>query len=239
MFTAYFDASGKRDTRVLTVAGFVSDVRKWSRFDAVWESILKREEIPAFHMADFVARRPPFDRWQGRESDRDAFFRDLISAAVKYTNKAFSVMVPMRDYREADRRYCVTEFFGHPYALAGLDCVIKTAKWSRKNGQERTPIEFFFEDGDEGKGKLDEFLRRHCEIRAVFKSKKDVRPFQAADLIAWEDSKFVRIAQDWPGVEDKLRKSSLELDRHPNDSGVLDLECIVKTCENLSVPRRA
>src|ERR1035438_6245958 len=93
MFTAYFDASGRRDTRVLTMAGFVSDVRKWAKFDGKWSAILKRENIPAFHMTDFVARKPPFDCWQGRDADRDLFFRDLLATAVKYTHKAFSAML--------------------------------------------------------------------------------------------------------------------------------------------------
>jgi hypothetical protein len=36
--SAYFDASGTVDSPVLTVAGFVSSVKKWIRFEQEWNT---------------------------------------------------------------------------------------------------------------------------------------------------------------------------------------------------------
>jgi hypothetical protein len=91
MFTAYFDASGKRQQSVLTVSGFVSDVRKWSKFDAEWDAILMAEGLNCFHMTDFVARKKPYGRWgSGYSEPRDKFFRRLIETSVRHTNKSFA-----------------------------------------------------------------------------------------------------------------------------------------------------
>ena len=39
----------------MSIAGFVSDARKWKRFEAEWKSILERESVKCFHMTEFVS----------------------------------------------------------------------------------------------------------------------------------------------------------------------------------------
>ena len=55
-FSAYFDASGTSDTQVITVAGFVSTVKKWIRFEEEWQAILRREGVKVLQLA---ARKEP------------------------------------------------------------------------------------------------------------------------------------------------------------------------------------
>lgn len=55
VFTAFFDASGTKRARVLTVAGFVSRASKWTRFEEEWKAILSPFGLTSFHMTDFVS----------------------------------------------------------------------------------------------------------------------------------------------------------------------------------------
>jgi hypothetical protein len=60
MYSAHFDESGTPDkfNRVLTVAGFVSTIQKWARYELQWLKILKDAGLPdgtIFHMNLFAS----------------------------------------------------------------------------------------------------------------------------------------------------------------------------------------
>jgi hypothetical protein len=239
-YTAYFDASGTATEPAITMSGFVSDVERWRRFEIKWQKLLAKESIDVFHMTDFVARKPPFDRWTkdaSGEAKRDQFFRSLLDVLFGQTIFSFAEMVPTCEYESANRAYQVNEWFGCPYAFAGLGCLLKVMQWVRRNNVQR--LQVFIEKGDEGQGILDRILQKVLKIDANFKSKAEIVPFQAADIAAWEGSKFVKIAQRAGGDFGGLRRSFLALDSHPNDWGAVVREDIIKTCKNLKVPRRA
>jgi hypothetical protein len=79
MFTAYFDASGTRNSRVITVAGFVSRVNKWKRFEAEWSEILSNAGVSWFHMTDFVSSLGEFKGWKGESKKRIDLLDSLIA----------------------------------------------------------------------------------------------------------------------------------------------------------------
>ncbi len=56
VFRAYFDATATPDKSVESVAGFVSRVHKWERFEKQWRDLLP-ETVTMFHMTDFVSSR--------------------------------------------------------------------------------------------------------------------------------------------------------------------------------------
>jgi len=235
--TAYFDASGKKEATVITVCGFVSDVRRWSAFDKEWESALASQSFDCFHMTDFVAKRPPFDKIALNPAKRDKWFQKLVAIGLRRTVSSFACMVPMNDYVSANRAYQLDEWFGGPYALAGFGCAVKLQRWA--NRTEVDHLEVFFEDGDDGKGELDKLLRERLNIKPVFKGKRELRPFQAADLIAWECAKFIKTAQ--LPIEEYvvgLRQSLLALDSGAHDWGVFPRDAIVQNCKKFGVPRR-
>ena len=236
MFTAYFDASGKKDTPVLVVAGFVSEVRRWTEFSTRWKGLLAEQSFEYFHMNKFVARKKPFDKWgPGPSPERDSFFKQLVETSLRWTNKTISTIVPRRSYNAVNRHFQLDETFGGPYSLAGIGCIVRTLKWARRQKIESL-IEFIFEDGDEGKGRLDELARRRLKVEPDFKSKQ-LAPLQAADLVAWEHAKFIKTAHV-SRDDEKIRKSLLVLDSKPRDWGVFDSECLSKTCIGWNIPRR-
>lgn len=66
MLKAYLDDSGKADSdSVVVVAGFVSGVTTWDRFETRWQKFLTDYEIKGkFHTAPFESRcERPYSRW--------------------------------------------------------------------------------------------------------------------------------------------------------------------------------
>jgi hypothetical protein len=90
-YTSYCDASGHPDQHpVLTVAGFVSSVEKWSRFDVEWNLILESEGITRFHMTDFVSNQEEFAvGWKGQTKRRREFIERLAKCLKRNVNKSF------------------------------------------------------------------------------------------------------------------------------------------------------
>ena len=239
-YAAYFDASGKRQQPALTVSGFVSDVARWKQFEIAWKRILASESLPSFHMTDFVARKPPFDRWPGDEignARRDKFLRSLLRVVTSKTTCGFTVSLPMPEYESANRAYQIDEWFGGPYPYAGLGCAIKLKKWAIEKHVGH--LEVFFEAGDEGQGDLCRLIGSYLGTTPIFKSKHEVTQFQAADWAAWERNKLIKIAQSKPGDYHGIRKSLQALDAEPNDWGAVPREDIIQTCKNYMVPRRS
>ena len=158
MFTAYFDASGESNAGILTVAGCVSDFKKWKRFEERWRGILQREGIKVFHMTDFASSRDEFKTWKGQTERRRQFIADLLECGRQNVNKAFAAVVMVGDYKEIDKRFQLRESAGAPYAMAGYYCVRMVARWQSKNNKVKE-LEIAFESGDRHQSELRKLCR--------------------------------------------------------------------------------
>jgi hypothetical protein len=139
MFAAYFDAGGTA-TRggVGSIAGFVSDVRKWKRFETKWTKILDRESASCFHMTDFVSSQGQFKSWAEQGNRRRRLIVDLVQCARKHTNKAFGGALLLSAYDALNRRYQLQECAGYPYALCGNYCqAADLLAWRTRYGFEQ------------------------------------------------------------------------------------------------------
>ncbi len=88
MFTAYFDAGGAAHRgKVLSIAGFVSDARKWGRFENEWRAILARESVCTFHMTDLIASQGEFKSWKGQSERTGRFISELIACTKKHNQQ--------------------------------------------------------------------------------------------------------------------------------------------------------
>ncbi len=140
-YTAYFDASGKKDQPVMTVCGLVSTVKRWKAFDAEWRSLLSAHSIDCFHMTDFVTGTKAYSEFRGDPKKQAIFLDGLIEALLKRTLYSFAVGIDMRFYRSANKVFTIDEFIGGPYAFAGLGAMIKLKKWATRN--KATELEVF------------------------------------------------------------------------------------------------
>jgi hypothetical protein len=65
MQTGHFDAAGDNAAPdAVTVGGYMSPVRNWSRFRRDWRKVLDPIGIGEFHMTDFIAGEGDFKAWK-------------------------------------------------------------------------------------------------------------------------------------------------------------------------------
>jgi hypothetical protein len=93
--SAYFDASGKEGFPFITIAGAVSPIKKWIRFERDWSEILETHDVTEFHATDFAASLGEYKGWKGDKTRRSGFLRKLIAVLKKNTNKLFTLTVDM------------------------------------------------------------------------------------------------------------------------------------------------
>jgi Protein of unknown function (DUF3800) len=242
MLTAYFDASGTPNTGVLTVAGYVSDTKKWLKFTNRWQEILDRDGVTIFHMTDCVSCRGEFSTWRKKLDTRRQFIDDLSDCARKFTNKRFSATVVIDDYNRVDRDYYLHENIGYPYSLGAISCVEHVRTWAKRNRFDPADVSFVFEDGDKHKGDFREICKARFGVVPEFHSKKDFLQFQAADLAAWKTRHPIREAlgnKPYTQAEvDTLLFHTKKYLREPHAGGGFDYVALMKICTGASIPGR-
>ena len=197
--TAYFDASGAPDTAVLSVGGLISTAEKWIVFSECWQEILDAFEVSALHMKDFAHSRGEFASWRLDEPKRRRFLSGLIRVIQDHVEHTVASAVMMKSYNDVDQRYCLSEFM-RPYTLVASTCVGAVGPWARSASYDPNAIAYIFEKGDTDQSDLQRCWEKESpdmQISPVFFKKRDkhpnpavcaaIRPFEAADLIAYEN----------------------------------------------------
>jgi hypothetical protein len=242
IFSAYFDASGKPNAsyRVMTVAGMISSVAKWIRFEIDWNAALSRQHVKIFHMTDFAASEKEFKAWKGDRKRRSEFIAELVRIIQRHTNKMVVSSVELSGWHSLNGRYALEEVFGSPYALCGISAVGEVLRWAGKKSP-KTPVQFIFEDGDEGNGALDKRCRREG-VNPIFKPKYAVVPCQAADLIAWKHriamTEATRLSEGDEAGMDSILESLNTVKVRPTSGGIFSRESLNRLCKEAPIPKR-
>ncbi len=164
MFTSYFDAAGGEGDGFIVVAGWVSSADLWKRFEVDWRLALARAGVPYFHMKEFAHSKGPFQSWEGQEAKRAEFISTLASIIRDYTLFGTGTYLDFKIFKNVNKAYCLSEWEGNEYSLAARDCAAKATRWAMNQTPQALPMEYFFEDGDKGKG----FLQKLMEIHFFF-----------------------------------------------------------------------
>jgi hypothetical protein len=242
VYTAYFDASGTTDSSVLTMAGYVSDEKKWGKFDKHWREILDRQGIQCFHMTDCVSCHGEFEDWRDKGQIRKRFINDLADCARRFTNKRFSATVVIDDYKKVDAEFQLHESLGSPYSLCGSSCVEHVKTWARNQKVDTKNITYLFEGGDAQKGDFCDLCRQRFGFTPNFESKRTQLRFQAADLAAWRTRHPIREAVGTRAyTEAKFESLLFHTSRflsEPHAGGGFDEPALLKICAGAPIPRR-
>ena len=116
IFTAYFDASGDRRSRVLSVAGFVSLSSKWAKFEKEWRTLLP-STVRLFHMKDLATSRKGWGEAEDHSSIKRIWLVSRLVACIrKHAHAGFSAMVGVNGYRRVDTEFALTEKVTSPYS---------------------------------------------------------------------------------------------------------------------------
>ena len=74
---------------VYTIAGYVSESYRWSRFEREWQKVLDAEGIEFFHMKDYAHKRGVYADWTDKK--RIKFLRTLQHIIKSNTEKDFAI----------------------------------------------------------------------------------------------------------------------------------------------------
>lgn len=221
VFTAVFDASGKKNLDFLVVAGFVANAKTWDEFSQLWNERLDRDGIRYFTMKEFSQCRGEFDGWRGDEKRRRSLLADLIKIIQGHACYKVAHVVPNAGVANARAAFPESErrrFLLEAYAVAGYSCRRHLVGWARQEGI-RSPIESVFDRGDLDRGRLLDLFKLEGWSEPIFRPSRDENingslnpgftPLQAADLLANE---VYQIAPELPLVnQDDLRYPMREL----------------------------
>jgi hypothetical protein len=245
MLTAFFDASGSEDDPqqpVFLVAGFAARVEDWVDFDRIWGAELRKYNLPYFHTWAFAHFEHPFDapEWKD-ESRRRSLYGSLLDIIKSHVYRKFGSGVSMAPFKAVVPNRVKLAFHLSAYSLTGRAAAQKVYKWWCVQDGMPDQIEYVFEDGDLGKGKLIKRLQADGYGVPVFKPKKDTvgpdgkvvkgyTPLQAADILCYETVLPYRKVQ-CDEVVPNLRWGFKQLETIPGDVGVFTVGNLAKLKE--------
>lgn len=192
----YLDLGKNRDT--VALAGYVSAVEKWVKFNRLWRKKLRKAEVgDHFHMTDFNAGKDVYSNWSKKR--RDALIGRLLYLIEGTAIFGISAAIVRKDYAalSPDER----KRLGSLYSLCATKVLSLAARWAKQVGAS-APIAYVFERGDEGSGQFDETIHRllrkspklAAELRLgtlSFGDKRDWPGLQAADILAFESCRHL------------------------------------------------
>lgn len=206
MLSAYFDESGtdKKKHKLLTLAGYLSTVERWEKFDVEWQALLDSEGLRFSHAVDMAHFKDQFERNKGWDETRRRSFEEKAHKIIKdNVMKAFDVSLFWEDYLMLIPFYRGAKKDAPPaYACLVNMILLSVGSWATKNNRFE-PIHYVFERGVDSQGWVSETYAKtseDIEAAKVFhfasltfaEGKKEInglRPLtqlQAADMHAYE-----------------------------------------------------
>ncbi|MCL4679336.1 MAG: DUF3800 domain-containing protein [Alphaproteobacteria bacterium] len=213
----YFDESGsfEEDPKIFCISGYFLEEEKAKAMDAEWEKVLNHHKIPYFHMVDCAHGNGVFKNIA--RDERDQIVRKLIALIKKYTLCGFSFVAKEDQYMLPD---------GTPdiYSALVSTCVDHLDAF-RDFCRIKSDVAYFFEAGHKNKGSAYNHIARKLadySSSLTFGDKQKVRLLQAADLLAWQSTKFAK--DQHYSKKRPARKDFLSLMEHHHDILFITLE---------------
>lgn len=215
MLALYSDCSrsGQNDG-VTVVSGWLSSGELWLGFESDWATVLRRFDVPYFHMKEYAHSTGAFETgWRGENEKRQRFIEALLAVIDRYALASFASMIERKTFDEVNREFQVREYFGTEFAICARLCIAEANRWMREHAYEPPP-EYVFEDGDP-RGRLTWLLESIGYPPPSYKPSRDrlakdgtmirgLLPLQAADFAAYE------LRKNWDDVGDITDPAELE-----------------------------
>ena len=191
MVEAYFDESGSHENSpVLCVAGYIIEKDACIQLDAEWKRVLDSYGLPYFRMSSCAHGTKPLDALSSEQ--RIAVEKEVIAIMRQHVAYGIAVTVQPKSFYALIPK---NENWGDPYTLCVHTCLIAVRDWIRKT-QYNGKIAYFFESGHCNQPQANRIMNDvfgNPKLRDsyhysshTFADKQEVRPLQAADMIAWQ-----------------------------------------------------
>lgn len=188
MIEGYFDESGDLDTApgIFCLSGYFIETEAAKAMHTEWVAVLEKYKLGYFHMVDCAHGNDGFEHLD--KTERVAVVTELIALIKKYTIEGFSIFAKADGYQKPDNAPDV-------YSDCASGCVVALQVFLKMNRTE-AKISYFFEKGHNSAGNaynhVAKTLRKTDTV--TFAEKIEVPLLQAADLLAWQSTKY---AKDW------------------------------------------
>jgi hypothetical protein len=185
----YFDESGDLDMPpgIFCVSGYFVAVEAAKLMDTEWGKVLEKHKLPYFHMVDCAHGTGVFKDLPKEE--RVEVVKELIALIKLFTLEGFSIFATASAFHAIDDAQDI-------YSYCASSCA-SALQMFLKMGRVQGDIAYFFEQGHKSKGKAYTNIAQKVKRSAdtlTFAPKEDIRLLQAADLLAWQSTKY---AKDW------------------------------------------
>ncbi len=191
MVNAYFDESGTHaGSPVVCVAGYLYEAEQARRLDDEWRGVLSKFGVTHFHAVDCAHRKGEFSVLT--ERDRDELVTSLVDIIKLRMTIGIAVSLSDADFGAFD---VGNWHFEGAYPLCALWALAGVVAWAEKHHYSGK-ISYFFEKGHRHRqlteSAIDMLHERPAGERymrfhsARFVGKKDLRPLQTADILAYE-----------------------------------------------------
>ena len=196
MLEAYLDESGThKNSPIMCIAGYVLEPAQCLKLDEAFAEVLREHNLEFFHMGDCAHGAKAFKKVP--KPTRIAIARRMIET-IKLRVRvgvAFSIAEADYDFVVPERH---RDFLGSAYTFCAQALFQTIAFWA--DAQKIVePIAYFFESGHANQPEANRFLnyimnnpawddlRKLYRYRShTFANKRDLRPLQAADILAWQ-----------------------------------------------------
>jgi hypothetical protein len=102
VFKVYADDSGDDadpQHAVISVAGYLSDVSRWSTFEVRWDEVLRKYEVEYLHMKEWWDRDGTYKELKKDKEREASFFRDLVQVIRDNITYCVSSVVRLNDFQ--------------------------------------------------------------------------------------------------------------------------------------------
>jgi hypothetical protein len=209
MLTAYFDDSGTHDaSRIVLVAGVCGTEWQIASLDGLWREIIdnpmcgEKNPLERFHAYDCNNSIGDFLRWKRVETDY--LWHQLQTAIINSGVSSYGVACVREDWDSlitGDAR----AIYGNAEQMCIKNCFVRAIRWAEQNTFDPM-MTFVFDNRPSNVQKVAQVVSHAFEtgrpgetpsiVGTAFLSSKEVRPLQAADLIAWELYQFANDIYD-------------------------------------------
>jgi hypothetical protein len=195
---------------------------QWLKFRDEWNKVLENTPLErdektgnyAFHTTEFWAKKSkPYkddDGWtdsnppESGKVNRNTVYRSLIEVITRNTAYSTGFSVLLEDYRKLKNDYSLAKYVvPQAGALATIECVIQCARWAKQNDfKPRFSLVTDWNDEfwKQTKPAFDEMIKGGHFIKGwgidiasyTEGNKSEFVGIQAADLAAWEFTKFIK-----------------------------------------------
>lgn len=199
MLIAYFDESGSKDTPLVTMAGYLSDERRWKHFEREWAKALKEHGAKYFHMKEFAHFRGEFEGWT--EGQRKALVQRLTWVITSNVQFRVGAVVPCEAFKQSVGSLEPNNKGLSPFWLCFLSCLKAISAYCQKHNITDDTALLFDENNESSQlatGFYTAFKQatnvpnRSQFVSLSFGDDKIYTPLQAADLLAYELNKSHR-----------------------------------------------